>query len=141
MQETQETRRQGFDPWLRKMPWRKKWQPVPGPLLGESHGQRCPVAYSLWGHKESDTTEQLTHSMLMSITSPSQLSRKNSTLKTGIRGCSVLVDSPLCGLLGLILLHRALICEGRWRVPGPGPLSGLLGHVFFLSFVHLLIHQ
>ena len=95
MQETQETRRQGFDPWLRKMPWRKKWQPIPVSLRGKSRGQRSPVEYSLWGRKESDTTEQLTHRMLMSITSPPQPSRENSISKTGILGYSVLVDSPL----------------------------------------------
>ena len=31
-------------------------------LAGESHGQRSLVGYSTWGHKESDTTEQLTFS-------------------------------------------------------------------------------
>ena len=33
-------RRQGFHPWDRKIPWRRKWQPTPGFLLGQSHGQR-----------------------------------------------------------------------------------------------------
>ena len=32
-------------------------------LPGESHGQRGLAGYSLWGHKESDTTEQLTLSL------------------------------------------------------------------------------
>ena len=41
---------------------RRKWQPTPVFLLGESHRQRCLVGYSPWGHKDSDTTEQLTHS-------------------------------------------------------------------------------
>ena len=27
-----------FDPWVRKSPWRKKWQPAPGFLPGESLG-------------------------------------------------------------------------------------------------------
>ena len=40
---------------------RRKWQPTPVFLPGESHRQRCLVGYSPWGHKESDTTEQLTH--------------------------------------------------------------------------------
>ena len=30
-------------------------------LPGESHGQRNLVGYRLWGQKESDTIEQLTH--------------------------------------------------------------------------------
>ena len=36
-------------------------------LLGKSHGQRSLVGYSLWGHKESDTTEQLTLSLYFTI--------------------------------------------------------------------------
>ena len=40
--------------------WRRKWQPTPVFLPGESHGQRGLVGYSLWGCKESDMTKQLT---------------------------------------------------------------------------------
>ena len=50
-------KRCGFDPWLRKIPWRRKWQPIPVFLPGESHGQRSLVDYSPWGWKESDLTE------------------------------------------------------------------------------------
>ena len=39
--------------------WRRKWQPTPVFLLGESHGWRNLVGYRLWGRKESDTTELL----------------------------------------------------------------------------------
>ena len=51
--------RPGFDPWVRKIPWRRKWQPTPVFLPGKSHGWRSLVGYSLWGHKESDMTEWL----------------------------------------------------------------------------------
>ena len=54
-----------FDPWVRKIPWRKEWQLTPVFLPGEFHGQRSLAGYSLWGHKESDTTEQLTPSLLL----------------------------------------------------------------------------
>ena len=47
-----------FDPWVRKIPWRRKGQPTPVFLPGESHGQRSLVGYSPWGPKESDMTEQ-----------------------------------------------------------------------------------
>ena len=47
----------GFDPWVGKIPWRRKWQPTPGFLPGASHGRRSLVGSSPWGHKESDTTE------------------------------------------------------------------------------------
>ena len=42
-----------------KISWRRKWQPTPVFLPGESHGCRSLVGYSLRGRKESDTTEQL----------------------------------------------------------------------------------
>ena len=44
-----------------KIPWRRKWQPAPVFLPGESHGQRSLAGCSPWGRKESDTTERLTH--------------------------------------------------------------------------------
>ena len=36
----------GFDPWVGKLPWRRKWQPNPVFLPGESHGQRSLACYS-----------------------------------------------------------------------------------------------
>ena len=39
------------------MHWRRKWQPTPVFLLGESQGQRSLVGCRLWGRTESDTTE------------------------------------------------------------------------------------
>ena len=35
-----DTGRHGFHPWVEKIPWRRKWQPTPAFLPGESHGQR-----------------------------------------------------------------------------------------------------
>ena len=46
----------GFDPWVGKIPWRRKWQATPVFLPGESHGQRSLVGYSPRSHKESDMT-------------------------------------------------------------------------------------
>ena len=43
-------------------PWRRAWQPTPAFLPGEFHGQRSLAGYSPWGHKESDTAEQLSTS-------------------------------------------------------------------------------
>ena len=37
--------------------WRRKWQPTPVFLPGESQGQGNLVGFRLWGHAESDTTE------------------------------------------------------------------------------------
>ena len=54
-------RRPRFNPWVRKIPWRRKWQPTPLFLLEEFQGQRSLAGYSPWGCKESDTTERLPH--------------------------------------------------------------------------------
>ena len=51
-----------FNPWVRKVPWRRKWQPTPALLPGKSHGQRSLAGYNPWGHKESDKTERLNNS-------------------------------------------------------------------------------
>ena len=50
-------RRDKFDPWVSKIPWRRKWQPTPISLPGQPHGQRSLVGCSSWGHKELKTTE------------------------------------------------------------------------------------
>ena len=51
-------RRCRFDRWVRKIPWRKAWQP-PVFLPGESHRQRSLSGYIPWGCKELDTTKLL----------------------------------------------------------------------------------
>ena len=53
--------RQGFDPWIGKIPWKRAQQPTPGFLPGEPHGQRSLVGYSPWGCKELDTTKIMQH--------------------------------------------------------------------------------
>ena len=50
----------GFNPWVRKIPWRRKWQPIPVFSPGESHGQRNSVG------SESDTIE-LTEQARLSV--------------------------------------------------------------------------
>ena len=48
-----------FNSWVGKIRWRRAWLPTPVFLSGEPHGQRSLVGYSLWGHKELNTTECL----------------------------------------------------------------------------------
>ena len=50
-------KRHGFNPWVGKIPLRRKWQPTPIFLPGEFHGQRSLAGYSSWGCKELDTTK------------------------------------------------------------------------------------
>ena len=47
----------GFNPWVGKIPWRRKWQPTLVFLPAKSHGQRSLAGYSPWGRKELDMTE------------------------------------------------------------------------------------
>ena len=61
---------------LEDIPWRREWLPTPVFLPGELHGQRSLVGYSPCGHKESDTTERLTHTC----------ARTHTHTHTGIRG-------------------------------------------------------
>ena len=53
-----------FDPWIGKIPWRRKWQPTPVFWPGESHGQRSLMGYSPWGCKELDMTEATQHAYI-----------------------------------------------------------------------------
>ena len=54
-------RRCGFNPWVRKISWRRECQPTPVFLPGKSYGQRSLVGYSHGVAKESDTTERLSN--------------------------------------------------------------------------------
>ena len=51
-------RRLEFSPWVGKMPWRRKWQPI---LAQKIPGTEEPGGYSSWGWKESDMTEVTEH--------------------------------------------------------------------------------
>jgi len=46
-----------FHIWIYLLNWRRKWQPTPVFLPGESQGRGSLVGCRLWGRTESDTTE------------------------------------------------------------------------------------
>ena len=48
--------RHRVNPWIGKIPWRRKWQPTPVHLPGKCHGLRSLVGYSPWGCKASGIT-------------------------------------------------------------------------------------
>ena len=52
-----QTQLNNFTSFFTFMHWRRKWQPTPVLLPGESQGQGSLVGCHLWGHTESDTTE------------------------------------------------------------------------------------
>ena len=72
-------KRRQFDPWVGKIPWRRKWQPTPVFLPGESHGQRNLAGYK--DRKESDTTEATEHAQCL-LVPPSFLSLLRRNWKT-----------------------------------------------------------
>ena len=57
-------RRRECDPWVRKIPWRRQWQPTSVFLPKKSRGQRSLAGYSLLGRKESDMTEHSTAALM-----------------------------------------------------------------------------
>ena len=53
---THQHRRCGFNLWVGKIPWRRKWHSIPVYLPRKSSGERSLESYSPWGHRESDLT-------------------------------------------------------------------------------------
>ena len=96
--------RPGFDPWVGKISWTRKWQPTPVFLPGKLHGWRSLVGYSPWGHKESDTTEW--HLLYYGV------------LKARILNCFAIADKgPSCQGYGFSSGHVwmwELDCEESW---------------------------
>ena len=67
---TSQCRRRGVGPWVGKVFWRRKWQPTPVFLPGESHRQRSLVGYRPLSHKRVRhglATKQQTHYLLEKI--------------------------------------------------------------------------
>ena len=57
-----------FNPWVRKIPWRRKWQPAQVFFPGKLQRQSSLAGYSPWGSKESDTTKhRCTHKICIHI--------------------------------------------------------------------------
>ena len=76
-------RRPSFDPWVRKILWRREWLPTPVFFPGNPPGQRSLVGYSPWGHKESDTIERVSmckHTHTHTHTPPSENQEARSSV-------------------------------------------------------------
>ena len=98
------------------MHWRRKWQPTPMFLPGESHGWRRLVGYSPRGRKESDTTERLHYSL---YASNNMKSKKKGRLPT---------DAPSIPLsfFGARGRMYSSICGRRWASHPTTPSSSSL---------------
>ena len=60
-------KRHGFDPWVKKIAWKRAWQFTPVFLLGESHGQWRLAGSGSWGHKDRTQLKQLSTHTCMHI--------------------------------------------------------------------------
>ena len=93
------SRRLGFNSWVGKIPWKRKWQPTPVFLPGKSHGQRSLVGYSPWGCKRSLTqlsnwtTTISMHHLPPQFPSPCYTWPSNKTFPPLHFSCSVVSDS------------------------------------------------
>ena len=57
--------RSRFNPWVKKIPWRRVWQSTPVFLPGESHGQSSLVDSNPWGRTETQLKQFSTHTQQM----------------------------------------------------------------------------
>ena len=95
------------------IPWRREWHPTPVFLPGEFHGQRSLVRYSPWGCKESDTTEQPTHTYKQTsgllICVPRHVDMRNWVSRVPLMTVPAFtsVQSLLCGIKHSF---RLLVC-------------------------------
>ena len=79
-----------FDPWVRKLPRRRKWQSTLVFLPGKSHRQRSLAGYSPWGHKESDMTKRL------STTTPTSAGGNAIVIAAQVQNYGPRFDSSCC---------------------------------------------
>ena len=89
------TKRCGFHPWVRKIPWRRAWQPTPVLLPGESHRQRSLGGYS---HKESDMAKATWHAHI----------QKNKCKALSFLTCPLGIDCPLVDMGSIKCLEEFL---------------------------------
>ena len=83
-----------FYPWVRKIPWRRAWQPTLVFLPGESHRQRRLASYNPWGCKESNTTERL--GMHVSCINRSNQQKLTTLQYWDLQSTYLLTSSQMC---------------------------------------------
>lgn len=117
-------RRCTFDPWMRKIPWSWKWQPTPVFLPKKSHRYRRLVGYSPWVQtltyrKESDMTEQLTHTHTHTETQERPQVRKEVPKENGAcQPLNSLMPIKTLGYLSLSIKNTSVLCITRFPIFG-----------------------
>ena len=108
-----------FQPWVGKIPWRRKWQTTAIFLPGEFHGQRSLVGYSPQDYQESDTTKVTQHAQhylfLILPNLPADFSSVNySIFRIVMIFASLLVFSPRqCPMQGDFLFPSHQMSDSR----------------------------
>ena len=129
-----------FNPWVGKIPWRRKWQPTPVFLPGKSHGWRSLAGYSPWRRKELDTTEWLHfHFLTIQISDVLWRELEMDQRQSPWRSHYFMLGTghsspPHPSLLEWALLQAAFTL---WRWKSCGWVSGYsnVGHVFDFFFL------
>ena len=108
-------RRPGFNSWVRKILWRREWQPTPVFLPEESHGQRSQGGYSAWDCQESDMTKRIKHTPLSCFKDFNLNSSSHISTVTASSGTPRVLDfclwkGPSC-LLGSGLENTCFLLE------------------------------
>ena len=106
-------RRSKFNPWVRKIPWRRVWLPLQVHLPGEFHGQRSLVDYSPSDCKESDRTKRLTfaHFFTLLLAGSDSLEKTTSLLLSGEELLASILGAELNGSIRLSV-SRTHACVG-----------------------------
>ena len=94
---TCQCRRCGFDSWIRKIPWRRKWKPTPVFLTGKSERQRSLVGCSPWGPKK--VGHNLAIKTTTKFNSTTKIFQKSSLFSTVFNSLWTGSHSPLLGFL------------------------------------------
>ena len=139
----------GLNPWVRKIPWGRKWQSSPVFLPGKFHGQRRLVGYSLWGREELDMTEAIEHTGMHGYSGvhPPPDRPGASYLNCLIyrhRTCPL--SLPPSSSLSWFILHKLFSKGGVWwshpssinplMVPPSQPVTSLLTYCAHLETTH-----
>ena len=119
-------RRCTFDPWMRKIPWSWKWQPTPVFLPKKSHRYRRLAGYSPWVQtltyrKESDMTEQLTHTHTHTHTQTQERPQVRKEVPKENGACqplNSLMPIKTLGYLSLSIKNTSVLCITRFPIFG-----------------------
>ena len=82
-------KRPALDLWIRKIPWRRKWQPTPVFLPGKSRRQRSLAGCSLWGLRHNLATKPPHHKISKHIIGLNVNNKTITFLKDFFFSCSI----------------------------------------------------